>query len=65
MTDQIPTPEGPSPENKPTPPTREEKAKPDSTQIFLQEVTPDLSTKSRGKQLFRALVVPLLAILTG
>jgi len=63
MTDKIPASENPS--SGGTGPSQPEGKKPDSTQILVQELTPDLSTNSRGKRLFRALVIPLLAILTG
>jgi len=37
----------------------------DAAKILMEELAPDLSTQSRGKRIFRTILVPLLAILTG
>lgn len=49
------------PGSSPTPPAQ----KPDAGQVLLQELNPDLAGMSRRKRLRQAVVIPLLAILTG
>jgi simple sugar transport system permease protein len=63
MSDQNLTPNGSTPVEPVPPPAK--KNKQDSGQILIEELTPDLSTKPGRSRIFRALVVPLLAIFTG
>jgi simple sugar transport system permease protein len=49
-----PAPENPAPGNKK-----------DAGKILMEELVPDRSKQSRGKQIFNAVLIPLLAILTG
>ena len=59
------SPDQPEPVQPAPPPASGQGGKKDTTQILMEELSPDLSGASRRRRIFQAMIIPLLAILSG
>ena len=59
------SPDQPEPVQPAQPPASGQGGKKDTTQILMEELSPDLSGASRRRRIFQTMIIPLLAILTG
>ena len=59
------SPDQPEPVQPAQPPASGQGGKKDTTQILMEELSPDLSGASRRRRIFQAMIIPLLAILSG